>query len=295
MSVYELKRQDALLLAAELPISETVSRQCPACGRNKFTVTRTAEGVLWNCFRPSCVDHKGRTGGAEITRGALVAPTSKGKPKLRPWNGNFWPLTIEDVEYFGARFGITDPAQLVYLRRTRNYDSTSVGFDEPFYAISCPNVHGRTWGHVIRRACWHGKVSAPGDMLGSGLPADYPKARTRAHTESSGLAAYFPFGTLSDDHRDIVLLVEDPLSAMRAATDGIAAVALLGTQLDPNKVRDISLLRPKKVVIALDKDATTQAFRLAKKWGLAWPEVRVLVLEQDIKDLDTGIYTSELL
>ena len=58
----------------------------------------------------------------------------------------------------------------------------------------------------------------------------------------------------------------------------------MGSGLNAERVRDISLARPREVVIALDEDATGNAFAIAKKWGMAWNRTRVAILEKDIKD-----------
>ena len=44
--------------------------------------------------------------------------------------------------------------------------------------------------------------------------------------------------------------------------------------------------RAGKVLVALDQDATNQAFNIVHKWAGIWGDVSVLPLEQDIKDMD---------
>jgi DNA primase len=64
------------------------------------------------------------------------------------------------------------------------------------------------------------------------------------------------------------------------------AVALLGTGLNADKVREIQqVAQHLPVYIALDADATSQAFVLARKWGSAFMSCRVVVLDKDIKDM----------
>jgi DNA primase len=104
--------------------------------------------------------------------------------------------------------------------------------------------------------------------------------------------AYYPPDWTSD--YDQVVLVEDQISAVRAAYDGFHAVALLGTNLDQEVVRAISMLK-RPVVIALDADATDKAFKLAKDWGMAFKSCRVAVLPCDLKDMDLGDYVADVI
>jgi DNA primase len=83
------------------------------------------------------------------------------------------------------------------------------------------------------------------------------------------------------------VLVEDQLSAISAQQGGVNAVALLGTHLNNDKVWEISQWQPSQVIIALDADATDQAFKLARKWGLAFPKTRVAILARDLKEEKT--------
>jgi orotidine-5'-phosphate decarboxylase len=48
----------------------------------------------------------------------------------------------------------------------------------------------------------------------------------------------------------------------------------------------------KHLIIALDADATGNAFALARKWGRAFDSCKVLVLKQDIKDMPLSDLTS---
>lgn len=86
------------------------------------------------------------------------------------------------------------------------------------------------------------------------------------------------------DTSNRLVLVEDILSAIRVQQLGLSACALLGTHLNNDKVREISLFKPGEVIIALDEDATDEAFKLAGRWGLAFPKIRVAILERDFKD-----------
>jgi DNA primase len=84
------------------------------------------------------------------------------------------------------------------------------------------------------------------------------------------------------------VLVEDSLSAMRLVEfdSSLRTVAILGTGVNAEKVREIqrASVDYDEVMIALDADATGQAFTMARKWGNAFRKCRVIVLSKDIKD-----------
>jgi DNA primase len=83
-----------------------------------------------------------------------------------------------------------------------------------------------------------------------------------------------------------VVLVEDQISAIRVNQDtGHTACALLGTGLNEEKVAEIQRYF-RHVLLALDADATGQAFSMARKWGQAFESFRVVILDRDIKDSD---------
>jgi hypothetical protein len=55
--------------------------------------------------------------------------------------------------------------------------------------------------------------------------------------------------------------------------------------LNAAKVAEIQKAKAPAVWIALDADATGQAFAMARKWGAAFNYCRVCVLPKDIKDM----------
>lgn len=81
------------------------------------------------------------------------------------------------------------------------------------------------------------------------------------------------------------VLVEDQLSAMAVADNtDLIGVALLGTGINRNKVSQLQQGGICDIIIALDADATTQAFGMASKWGMAFDSVKVSILPKDLKD-----------
>lgn len=253
MGIYQIAKTTAELEAQPLEVNQTIYTTCPVCeGKSKFSVTRLRHAVIWNCFRASCPV----TGGSAHTIGALV-PASKPKPrsKLRPYRGEILPLSEEQEEFLIERFPMhTIPSCI---------RSTGDGR----YVLPIMNPYGYERGYLLR------------NFPESGLSDwDGPKAMVYMHADGP-VMSWFPAG----DYEHLVL-VEDQISAWCAQLAGISACALIGTHLNNDKVREIAVQQPKEVIIALDADATEEAFKLARKWGLAFNKTRVAVLERDLKD-----------
>lgn len=245
-----------LMEASCLSIGQSVRTVCPMCGggnkhERTFSVSRTPEGVVYNCHRGSCA-----SAGFLPTAGALVPAQAKPTPQ-RAYEGALHGLTEEDLAFFRERYEITPP-----LGWYRN------DYDE--YVLSIHNPLGYTRGYNVRQP-W------PGAPI-KGRP-DKPKTRVWMHA-AGPMQSFHTHGVAGD----VLVLVEDQLSAEKARQAGIGAVALMGTHLNADKVREIAMLRPKEVIIALDADATGLAFKHARAWGMAFNKTRVAVLEQDLKD-----------
>jgi hypothetical protein len=81
------------------------------------------------------------------------------------------------------------------------------------------------------------------------------------------------------------VIVEDIPSAVRASVY-INAVALLGHGIGLDRAREIAEYAPRPIIVALDQDVTRKAFQLAQKYALLWDDVKVLPLEEDLKDME---------
>lgn len=246
---------------------------CPTCeGGSKrersFSVTREAFGLVYNCYRASCPT-KGFipdiSDNLDFERAKRTGLTA-----LRPYTGDLRPLESMDMSYFLARFG---------LRAETSEAHINVGNND--YILPVYNSSAFIRGYIQRQPTWKAVRSIQscprtGD---DGLP----KARTFMHAGGAVQSWYFP-----PHGADIseVVLVEDQISAMKVAQNGVTAGALLGTNMTPAKAMEIQQVQPSAVLIALDEDATDVAFRIAHKWGAAFTEFRVVLLARDIKDED---------
>ena len=254
--MFEAAKYTALLTAEKLPVNESIRMQCPACGRNTFSVTRLQHSVAWNCFRATC-----NTKGHEVTHASLVKPAQR-TPTLRPYTKPLYTPEQCDIEFFRERFDLSEHYVYNYIRVT----------EDDRYAYPIRDYRGYERGVLVREPNWSGTPHSPrAGTFGA-------KALTYMHSNGPVQS----WCTVPYSRR--LVLVEDTLSALKVMQAGVSALALLGTHLNNDKVREIGQWQPSEVIIALDADATTEAFKLARKWGLAFPKTRVAILAKDLKD-----------
>jgi hypothetical protein len=274
------------LEAHNLDIGESVSDLlCPFChggqsGERKFSITRTDSGLVYNCFRASCFDGRGFV----ATKGALPPglPKKEGnKSKWKgPYTGTFEPLEEKDIAYFKRRFDL-DISSNSFL----GVNSSNL------YVMEVRTMDGYVRGYAVRRGCWTVRSDTDPVCPRTALKTD-PKTKVfLSNADDVSLSWHLP-----QRSRDAgrLFVVEDQVSAAKVAQSGYVGVALMGAYLGEDKVKEISKWHPKEVTIALDADATGEAFKAVRKWGLAFPKTKVLVLRQDIKDM-TKAAVQELL
>ena len=245
---------------------------CPECdggatGERSFSVTREAMGLVYNCYRASCQ-------AAGFIPDVVVnldfeREKRAGRTALRPYTGELRPLSLEDEAYFLARFGLRSDTSGAHIEAGKHD-----------YMLPIYNPSQFIRGYVQRQPTWKPLRSIQacprkGDV---GLP----KARTFMHAAGPIQSWYFT----EDKAVKEIVLVEDQLSAMKVAQNGCTAVALLGTNMTDAKAMEIQQEQPTTVLIALDEDAIDVGFRMAEKWCMAFSDLRVVILEQDLKDTD---------
>ena len=86
---------------------------------------------------------------------------------------------------------------------------------------------------------------------------------------------------------DVAVVVEDCASAC-AVSSNFAGVALMGTSL-PDTFIPILQKKYKEVIVALDRDATTKSFDIAKSLESAKLKARVVILKDDLKYYRPGM------
>lgn len=227
---------------------------CPACeggesGERTFSVSRRDGKLFWNCHRASCSCRGSEAGGGHPHGGiATQVPHSRGvvgRTILRQSS-----MVGEEVrDYLLSRYGIT-------TNHIRKYE---LG-----------------WDNDTNRLCLPVK-DAQGERLGCVLRAlDSRKPKTLTHTEQGAISWHVNHTT------DGVIIVEDQLSAIRAS-DYLTSVALLGTNLNDQRVEEIKKANLGPVYLALDADAWEIAVRYAIKYRSTL-KPQLLRLAKDIKD-----------
>lgn len=271
-----LAAEAARLQAIDLPVGSTSKNiLCPVCDGGThhdptFAVSRQSTRIAYICYRASC----GVGGYVDDCGNSQFDPTlPPAKKPMKPYKGSINLLTQEDKTYFRERFGIPKGYSDAMIRHT--------GFGS--YLIPVWNWERRIVGHVIRDPVWKGKPTAPRSNPGW----DGPKAVVKMKEDSPSICFYWSHGKLTD-----WILVEDQISAIKLSAFGYNAVALLGTQLNLDKVRDIQRAGGRRITIALDEDATATAFTLAREYGLAFDKTKVVIMPQDVKDTDSEEFYS---
>jgi len=245
-------RKTIALLGEGLSVEEQTYETCPECGRDrKLSLRRTDAGLLYYCLRATC-GYKGFVGnvpGAELRAGRKGTPR-----KARPFDGRLQPLTPAQRAWFWDRFGLT------------GLDAFGVRYapDKGAFAYEIRDARGYGRGQVLRY-----------------YDGSEPKTITYPDAPDRPLQAWYVRRMPLRGQR--LLLVEDQVSAMKAASY-VNSVALLGTNLSTAGALEIAETQPSEVIIALDYDATSQAFNIANAFDLLFRSVRVLPLERDIKD-----------
>lgn len=255
-----------LLILTEGTADQEVQGACPACVHWNFSATRKNGKLLWNCFRATC----GERGAVYIPGGGYSTPRYAAPPPAgpvsNPYTGTMSLLSDTVAQRLCDRFDILYPG---FIQR-HVYAGSQGRYLLPIYG---PN--GKIRGEVLRWP-WIGAEYASGGALSSVVP--YSKSLTFRELTSSTLLSWYKTETKG------VMLVEDQMSAIKLASEGISAAALLGTTLSQDKIMELQR-HTNTIALALDKDATSLAFKLARKWQHAFLQFKVVILEKDIKDM----------
>ena len=249
MSVAEVR-----LLASELGEGDQIREVCPFCeggskGEKSLNVTVKDGVILYNCHRASCPDGHGA-----ITGNRVVRTTRKEKKrKITPYEGELDYLPEEWLDYLDKKIGFKQ------WHITESGAMLAVGENRVAFPIYSPMGLRRGW------------------VLRSYEPTAYIKALTRMDVDEPHLSYYRP------NNSPLVVVVEDIPSAVRAARY-VDSVALCGSGCSLDYASEISA-HYRHVVWALDEDATAQSLRLMRQHKLLFETSRVLVLQEDLKDM----------
>lgn len=236
---------------------------CPACsggrtGERSLTWKRSGFLGWLRCHRAGCGYYA-----AVPVDGDYVVAQPEFKP--RPYTNALHPPGHALVGLLWRRYGIRQGIAERYVRQPEKigtfvvHEETLLTAPRAMY-LPVLSPYGEDRGGVLRY-----------------LDGSKPKTVSYLTTTQPKLAWYIrdSFPALAP-----TVVVEDQLSAMRCKQLGYNAVALMGTQINDEKAREIRRDRP--TLLALDKDAFGKAVGYARRWPWLIP----VLLDHDIKDSD---------
>lgn len=226
---------------------------CPKCkgggsGEKSFSITRTSGCLLFTCHRSGC-GFSGQAGAATPPGKRQPFTMKRPLPAIVPIGAPLW-------NYLEERYHLlpTQRAELGYVES--GYYGERVAHHISSRERRCVGYNFRTYGALK------------------------PKALiVKISEDFRGLAWYNTLRTSPS-----LVIVEDQMSAIRLEPH-VHAVALLGTNLNEIKIEEIAESpRYRDIYLCLDNDATSEAIRLKFRWQERLPQLRVIGLEDDVKD-----------
>lgn len=236
---------------------------CKATHERKFSVRRTTEGILYNCFRGKC----GARGFIPIGGGYSlgVHKETPYKKVKEPYDATkLRPCRFDDDDFFLTTWGIKKLKGRVFVT------------PEDEYAFRITDEAGFTRGWHIRQPKWKGVTCHR-----YGQPSA-PKGMTYKDSPENRKLAWF----VGKRSGGALVLVEDYISAMKINQLGYNVVCLFGTALgdkDRDRIRT-STVQPDEVVVWLDADATNEAYNMVNRYGVSL-NMRVICTDRDPKDV----------
>lgn len=240
--------------------------------RCAVSVTRTAKGLEYCCFKSSCNLGSGICGSGNAWSGFEPPAIDDGKHSgYRKKVSSEFALPYGVVEgATGSRFDWLQQFSIGRVEIAR-YSIREHPADPGGLYFPINDLAGDFTGYVRRQ------IAASG--TGSGGDGGTPKWVSRV-----------PPGTLALSkpwRKDkIVFVVEDVPSSIRLGKM-VNSVALLGSELTkhhiPNLIKLLNAKKPPMVVIALDPDAYDKAKKMQKVLTGVWPGVKVLKTDADPK------------
>ena len=260
-----------LLDYQDLAMGETRQGNCPTCGKPKFYATRKRDGIAYICHRASCYTQGFVSDFGYV--GLVPGTPSKPKSKMAEFTGRLYDCDYADQEYFKRRFGVnmeTAEELRYWVRQT----------DDGRYAFPLWGPDDRLRGHCVRVPTWSPvDYYLPPAPIRGGNNMYMPKALTYIDPDVARCGWYH------STNESIVVLVEDCVSAMRVASLGVTAVALLGTNMERKVMAELlQWQNGRRYILALDPDAQDKAYKIAQEWGGALGGLLVAHLICDPKD-----------
>lgn len=246
-------------IMTSLKEGQTFRGDCPECGGwNSFTASISNGTFLYNCYKASC-----------DAKGVWFVNLSPEERLERLKNRGVDKDTGKFVKPDYWIDGIGSDACITYMQKTNMFSSYKEGRFRPMY-----DPAERRFVFPIK----DNNVVVGG--IGRSLEGGWPK------TLNYNANYTIPFSCGSGP---VALLVEDCASAVAASRNhNVTGVALLGTNLRKDFIPHLA--KYDVVYVALDPDAYSKSLKLKRQLTAYLKDVRILRLENDIKDLDDSQY-----
>jgi hypothetical protein len=254
-SMEACSRMDMKEYTESLGLFDGESRRmtCPSCGhKGTFSATNNNGELLWNCFHAECTV-RGRTSRRITTNNVdniLSIVTNNGHKKTTPCPD----VPFERPKAWSRQIPEKGVEYVDSVNTSGRYDDIyhDVRHDRLVYAIR--DNDGKL-------------VDGAGRTLNGSRPKWYRYGNYRGG---------FRIGT-----SDTAFVVEDIPSAI-SISDWATGYALLGTSLRDEHIKE--LVKFKRVIVALDKDATDKALTYMRALNTLVP-TGILMLDKDLKSI----------
>lgn len=241
-------------LALPLERGDTAREICPKCGggqsrEKSLGIGVSEEGYLWwKCHRASC-----GFAGRRLAWGVVGSHPPK-KTSVAPFTGLLEHLSETQRALFEETYGFLVPDNWRFAPEYSKLYIPTLG----------PKFEHR--GCILRN-----------------LPGGERHPKTLTFKEVGHDTVWMGwYNSRNNLHAHVV--VEDSISAAKLASIGLPSIALLGTHMGLDKVREI-LTKTDTICLALDKDAIAKAMNYAILYKELL-DIRVWSLDKDLKYVD---------
>ena len=248
-------------IEAGITSAERGRATCPSCcatDESSLGWQRTDDGGLrYRCYRASC----GIRGYIPLGAGGVRSKNERATGgsatprKRKEFKGELRELEESEAKLLETRFGIQ---RQVLQKAGVKYSPDRQRYWYPIY-----NILGYEIGGTAR--------SYRPDAVKKAIA--YPD-----NTNHPLVSWYLPFKS------GPLVIVEDQVSAIKVSKVS-NSLALLGTHMPLDVVKLLQNLKPSRIILALDPDATSTALQIAGYYGLFLGNLSVAILSKDPKDM----------
>lgn len=247
---------------------------CPTCkggsgGEQSFSATISSSGeIAFICHRASC----GIRGRIHRTHSSITAPVEKPRRLSRLLSDELEPMGDEWLSVLASLYGITE--------RTVSREGWAKTAEGDFAVLPIRDPAGTVRGYQKR----------PFSVAGFGKPPltfGVPEAREGSVFLHWSIGDERGFG---EDGRGSVVIVEDQVSSAKVAQSGILSLALLGTNVSIDALRESASQASRgdgRLILCLDPDASTKALAYVRALRFVaagfGASLSARILERDLK------------